>query len=133
MNEKYLSALVLEHTVFDCVEFHRKGFRNSNEVQMNLQVVAGNNDKLGLYKVTLTLEGEKADEYSFKISISGFFSVNDECLPEGIQEEMLLKNNAVAILMPYLRSEVSLVTSQPETECVVMPVLNISALLNDNN
>lgn len=39
------------------------------------------------------------------------------------------KNNA--ILMPYLRSEVSLLTAQPETDCVVLPVFNINKMLEE--
>jgi hypothetical protein len=34
--------------------------------------------------------------------------------------------------MPYIRSEVSLLTAQPETECFVMPVFNINAMFNED-
>jgi len=37
--------------------------------------------------------------------------------------------NSVAILTPYLRSEVSLLTAQPEVEYVVLPVFNINNML----
>ena len=31
--------------------------------------------------------------------------------------------------MPYLRSQVSLLTAQPEVECVVLPAFNVNAML----
>lgn len=39
--------------------------------------------------------------------------------------------NSVSILMLYLRSEVSLITAQPETECVVLPPFNINEMLKN--
>ena len=33
--------------------------------------------------------------------------------------------------MPYLRSEVSLLTAQPEVECVVLPPFNINKMMED--
>ena len=43
----------------------------------------------------------------------------------------LISKNSVAILMPYLRSEISLLTAQPETETVVLPVFNINRMMDD--
>ena len=37
--------------------------------------------------------------------------------------------DAVAILMPYLRSELTLLTAQPEMESVVLPPFNINKML----
>ena len=43
----------------------------------------------------------------------------------------LVVKNSVAIMMPYLRSQVSLVTAQPEVECVVLPAFNINKMLDN--
>ena len=43
----------------------------------------------------------------------------------------LISKNSVAILMPYLRSEISLLTAQPETETVVLPVFNINRMMDE--
>ncbi len=50
---------------------------------------------------------------------------------ENKQAQDLINKNAVAILMPYLRSEVSLLTAKPETECVVLPPFNINKMLEE--
>lgn len=132
MDEKYLSALVLDHAVFDCIEFHREGFQNDNEAKFSLQVQAGTDEGNQCFRVSLVLVGKKEEEYSMKIGLSGFFHVETERLPDNVEVATLIKSNAVAILLPYLRSEVSLLTAQPETECVVMPVFNVNALLDNN-
>ncbi len=60
----------------------------------------------------------------------GFFVIEDN---ETISEETrnkLISRNTVAILMPYLRSEVSLLTAQPGIECVVLPTFNINHMMD---
>lgn len=44
-----------------------------------------------------------------------------------------MSKNAVAILMPYLRSELTLLTAQPDTESVVLPPFNINKMMESKN
>ncbi len=122
------SVLTLNKLVFDKIEFNRKGFKNKNEIEMGIevQISRGIDD---ISKVTLILKGNKEGEYDFIISLSGYFSFDVEI--ENKQAQDLINKNAVAILMPYLRSEVSLLTAQPETECVVLPPFNINKMLEE--
>ena len=43
----------------------------------------------------------------------------------------LINKNAVAILMPYLRSELTLLTAQPDTDSVVLPPFNINKMFKN--
>lgn len=128
------SALVLERLVFDKIEFTRKGFQNKNEISFEIRVQIGvGMDQENAYKVTLILSGDKQDEYELEISLSGYFAIeNDDSLDEKRKED-LINRNAVAILMPYLRSEVSLLTAQPETESVVLPPFNINKMMDSQS
>ena len=125
--DNYSSVLTLTKMVFDKIEFERKGFKNENELKFRLQVQIGKN-RNSAYKVTLVLEGDKKDEYELQISLTGFFEIqnSDELSDSTVQA--LIEKNAVAILMPYLRSEVTLLTAQPETDSVVLPTFNIYKL-----
>ena len=125
--DNYSSVLTLTKMVFDKIEFERKGFKNENELKFRLQVQIGKN-RTSAYKVTLVLEGDKKDEYELQISLTGFFEIqnSDELSDSTVQA--LIEKNAVAILMPYLRSEVTLLTAQPETDSVVLPTFNINKL-----
>ena len=125
-NNDIKSILKLDKVVFDTIEFKRLGFKNDNKLKLNLQTEIFQRQDEETYKVMLHLIGEKEDEYSFDIILSGFFSFRtDETIEQQLKDE-LISSNSVAILMPYLRSEVSILTAQPDVECVVLPVLNVN-------
>lgn len=132
------SSLMLQRLVFDKIEFNRKGFKNTNELNFELQVQIGVSEE-SVHRVTLVLRGEKEEEYSVEIGLSGFFRID---VQEEVDDKMfqhLMSKNAVAILMPYLRSELTLLTAQPETDSVVLPPFNINKMMKskkekaDNN
>ena len=126
--KNYNSLLTLQKLVFDKIEFDRKGFKNKNELTFELQVQIGIGED-SVHRVTLVFKGEKKEEYNLIISLSGFFKVEKE---DSVNDEMvqnLINKNAVAIMMPYLRSELTLLTAQPDTDSVVLPPFNINAML----
>ena len=124
------SVLTLQKMVFDRIEFDRKGFKNNKELEFELQVQIGF-DKNSTYKVTLVLNGTKQDEYSIVISLSGFFEIDmQEELDKKVVED-LINRNADANLMPYLRSELTLLTAQPDTDSVVLPPFNINKMFKN--
>ena len=47
------------------------------------------------------------------------------------KKDIIITKNTVAILFPYLRSQVTLMTAQPDIEPVVIPAININALLKN--
>lgn len=123
------SVLKLERIVFDRIEFNRTGFKNDNEIEFQFQSGISQRPDSNVYRVNLIAKGNKKDEYMLEISITGFFSFSvSEEIDEALKNSLLSKN-AVAILMPYLRSQITLLTSQPEVECVVLPVFNINNMM----
>ncbi len=125
------SILKLDKMVFDKIEFQRLGFKNDNELEFELQSNIAQKQGTETYKSTLILKGKKPEEYIFEISLTGFFSIEpDEELTEEIKNTLISKNT-IAILMPYLRSEVSILTAQPEIECVVLPPFNVNSMFDE--
>lgn len=127
--EDVTSVLKMEHIVFDRIQFNRVGFRKADDgvsFKARTKVDDGGN---GHYRVTLNIQAEKSEEYKVEVQITGYFTI-DENDP---QKDVLLNKNAVAILFPYVRSELSLLTAQPETDPIVLPVMNISAMLDKAN
>ena len=125
----YDSVLHMQAIVFDNIEFERKGFKNDNELEFNLEIQIGT-DKEHRYKVTLILTGNKKDEHEFSVSLSGFFMIEDVKSMDDKLKQNLISKNAAAIMMPYLRSEVTLLTSQPGTDSVVLPIFNINKIID---
>lgn len=126
------SILNLEKLVFDKIEFIREGLKNDDtEIDFEIQTVISKRQRDEMYRVNLQLLGNKEKEYKLTVALSGFFTFDEaEKLTEQ-EKEVLINKNAVAILMPYLRSEVSLLTAQPEVECVVLPPFNINKMMED--
>lgn len=126
------SVLKMERIVFDRIEFNRIGFKNDNEIelQFTLGVSNGKDVKdINIYKVSLGAKGNKKEEYMLEVSITGFFTFQEANDLDDQHKENLLSKNAVAILMPYLRSQITLLTAQPEVDTVVLPVFNVNNML----
>lgn len=122
-------VLKLERLFFQNIEFKRIGFRNDNAPEFELATMISQNDEK-LYKVAVKIQGQKKDEYEISVEINGIFGFSGT---DGVSDELkkkMISTNAVAILMPYLRSEISLLTAQPETESIVLPPFNIASLMN---
>ena len=54
---------------------------------------------------------------------------NNKNLEDTLKQDLISKN-AVAIMMPYLRSEATLLTAQPGTDSIVLPIFNINNMID---
>lgn len=125
------SVLKLNKLVFDYIEFKRLGFQKDNKIDLKIKSNISQRKDTDIYKITLILNGLKPEEYSFEISLTGFFAIeNNQHISENLKNDLVSKN-AIAILMPYLRSEVSLLTAQPGMDCVVLPAFNINKMFEE--
>ena len=130
-NKRIESVLKLNKIVFDKIEFKRLGFKNDKELELEIQSNISQRNETEFYRVTLLLKGKKPEEYTLEISLSGFFSIESDGELMDDLENTLITKNSVAILMPYLRSQVSILTAQPEVDCVVLPPFNINNMLDN--
>lgn len=124
------SVLRLNHVVFDEISFSRHGFMNQSEDETEVKLKMGVAIKkydVDKYRVSLQVLAEKEEEYSVEIQITGYCSIADDCEIK----DTILKKNAVAILFPYVRAQLTLITSQPEVEPIVLPVFNISTIIDN--
>lgn len=65
--------------------------------------------------------------FSIEIDIEGLFHLRNWEQPEQFP---IINSNAIAILFPYLRSLVSMVTANANISPYVLPVMNIAALFD---
>ena len=124
------SVLKFAHIVFDRLSFKRLGFQNvkaeSTDFAIGKQVQKTGD---GQYQVTVSVKATRSEEYEIEISITGYCEI-DENAPF---KDKILEENAVAILFPYIRAELSLLTAQPETEVLTIPAVNINAMFRSQN
>lgn len=124
------SILRISHFVFDKIQFQRIGFKGEGgdlspaKIGVEIKKLDANQ-----YTVSLTVSVEKENEYEASVTIIGFCEVDDNS-PD-LQD--LLNINAPSILFPYARAELTLITAQPETDPVVLPVVNFQAMYENRN
>ena len=117
-------VLKLNSLLFDKLAFTRLGIKNDNEIEINFSVNIGVNiSDDNIKKITIGIIGNKKEEHTVEVQASGLFEY------EGDATESIIQQNAVAIVMPYVRSQLTLLTSQPGVEPIVMPPFNIIEML----
>lgn len=117
-------VLRLNHLVFDKISFKRKGFANENSVKYQFGFAFQETGKRD-FAAHVEVSGKKKGEYTFTVCASGYFTV------DGGDRGLLMRQNAVAIIFPYIRSQISLLTAQPEMAPVVLPPLNIAQMVEE--
>lgn len=129
MKNKVISDLEMNRLFFDKIKFERIGLRTEGEegefeYEIEVDIKKKRDDEE--YMVTIILEGEKPDEYELRVELVGIFTLHH---PKQYSEELkdrIISRNTVAIMLPFLRSQITLLTSQPEVAPEVLPVLNVN-------
>ena len=101
-------------------------------IRLTQSSIGKNIDKLDEkeYKCSLTLKmSDEEETVDLEIVISGIFEFQSELNAD--QKEIIITKNTMSILFPYLRAQVTLMTAQPDIEPVVIPAININALLQN--
>lgn len=81
-------------------------------------------------QIDLKLE-DKQGLFELNLQTLGFFKLEN---PEDVSEEIakeILEKNTVAIMLPFIRSQVSLLTTQPGMAPVLLPPIDVNAMLQD--
>lgn len=134
LEDKLKSVLKLNDVIVNEIQFSRSLQEvNTEELSMKIAKNISYMEVDDVYKVDLSLSLEDSQNKNFKmyVNISGFFEI---CINENISEDIknsLLNKNTLSILFPYLRSQITLITSQPGMQPIIVPPININALLEE--
>ena len=125
VRSKYESPLRLEK-----IEIVESTFRKKDELIEHLE--------LGLQvKRSLKKKSDKVFEVLLETTVSDedekvFVNVKGKAIFSTEQENMdILEKNMIAIMFPYIRSYISIITTQPGMNPIVLPAMNIVAIVND--
>ena len=78
------------------------------------------------YEITLAVRlKEKNDQINVYVKSKAHFITQQE-------NTHLNEKNTIAIMFPYIRSHISTITSEPGMMPIVLPPINIAAMLKDN-
>lgn len=132
IDNKIKSVLKLENLIINKIEFER-GLQdidqNELSVKINHNISFIKEDEIHRVDLMVAIEDEN-ELFRLKLNLSGFFFVDMENIDEEMKES-LLKRNTLSILFPYLRTQISLITTQPGMKPIILPPININALLEN--
>ena len=127
MNMENNCILKLNHLHFDEITFNRVNFKSKNDLQVEFGF-AFNKRENGEFVSSIRIIGTKKDEYNFVVRASGYFQIS-----EAVEDsDILIQQNAIAIVFPYIRSQISLLTAQPEVDPVILPPMNIAQMVKES-
>ena len=125
VRSNYEITLVLEKIEILEIYF-RKKTDSLDSLELGVQVER-NLTKLddGLFEVLLETTVSDEEEKVF-VNVKGraVFSTRQENMD-------ILEKNTIAIMFPYIRSYISSITTQPGMSPIVLPAMNIVAMVND--
>lgn len=124
-----LKSVVSLHSIYcDRIEFTRTETPISEEdLKCRFMKSYLFNDDHTSCKVSLGCEftEDSSEDIHINIMVTGRFSCTDS---DQNRRDVLLKKNTLAILFPYLRTQVSVITMQPGMNPIILPPMNIEAV-----
>lgn len=121
---QFLSPLILKEIIISEGTFKR----SEEDIQdIELKVMVNHDIEQTCeneYKITLDLTvSDTNEQLSVFVKSIGIFETEQE-------NRTLIERNTIAIMFPYLRSYVSTLTTQPGMAPIVLPPMNVVAMLN---
>lgn len=122
-----ISSLNFINYVVDSVEFHNNPAFEADEVSIKFDIkpeyIEEDHDMMLILEVHVFPDAA-ANNYPFELHIRmiGYFKM------EGDEEIYQFRNNALAIMYPYIRSLVTGYTSNSNVAPLILPVINVNAM-----
>ena len=131
-NGSFESIVQLKHLYFDKINFWRSGAKVSEEdLVLNFTKSYGFNEAHNrcLVRLECNIHDNASEIITLSVSITGDFFCKENNFE---RRDLLLRKNTLAILFPYIRSQISLVTAQPGLVPIVLPPMNIESVFENS-
>mgnify|MGYP003380765606 CR=1 FL=1 len=135
IENKHKSVLNLKHVFIDEIIFERRendNFKENLNFKLGCIVEPKEDSKFYIVKVSAELGDEdNLDTAYLKLSVCGEFNIEFNNDIDDNIKELLIKKNTISILFPYLRSYITTVTSQTGMKPIILPPINVNAVLEN--
>lgn len=130
--EKSQSDLKMKDIYFSHLEcIQRKNIYDVGKMDLsvNYQIeIKGFNDEPNTREIIIAVTiNENKEKIAVKVVANGIFELNNTTLSEE-EKITIFKYNAVAIMFPFIRSQVSVVTTQPGIMPILLQPINVVKL-----
>lgn len=123
-----LQMLDLYFSKFDFVQDRDKKSEDSEyNTSLNINYAINSKDEMRI-KITIdTIVKNKSESILVNLQTIGIFRMDKSDLDLTVYDH-LIKVNTVAIMLPYIRSQISLITTQPGITPIMIPPVNVNSL-----
>lgn len=136
--EKFKSVIefnkyVIEKIIFTVNKNYKPSDNINLEVQFKYRFDYKSEERIAVIELGCNIFKDLKENHPFSLEVEliGFFKYAAELEKE--QLEMLLKVNGTAILFPYLRSIVSIITVNSGFDPIILPVINVHKVFEQDN
>ena len=129
--ESTISSLRFINYVVNDVKFKSNKIQDDKKVLkltfdiVNSTKVNKERDKMEIISKLNVFKGQEESPFNMEVEISGFFEL------EGEDDITRYEANAIAIMYPYLRAIVSTYTASANVSPVILPAINVNAMLKN--
>ncbi len=122
------AAFSIENYIFDQVEIDLEKYNNKEDLKIDFQPTGFYDGHKKIFELIFEVKVyEEGEDRSFvRIRCKGMFSFLNISSFEDIPK--FFYANSIAILFPYIRAYISLVTTQANVPGIILPTLNLSKL-----
>ena len=126
------SIMQLTNLYFKNISFSREKLNIDDNLKIFFDHEIRKNDN-NTDVVLSVLINDENNALKLSVELVGTFAFsNSENVNKNLYDNLINKN-AIAILFPYLRSQVTLITSQPNMTPIILPPININTLLKNDD
>ena len=129
LEEDCKSGLRLDYLYFSEINCSRQQLIKKAKLNVNYDVDRKINGNEAIVKIVTNIKSHN-DEISLSLTTIGKFTLIDleNVYDDSIKKEML-NLNTVAIIMPYIRSQVSIITTQPDLTPIMLQPVDVTLLM----
>lgn len=122
MNDLYFSKFIFENN-------KTKG-KGETKVDVSYKILGDIDEQTkNKVKVQIDLNISSEDEsISLFLQTIGLFEIEDKNL-DPTTKDFILKRNTIAIMFPFIRSQVALITTQPGLQPIMLKPIDVNALV----
>jgi len=132
MDKQQQPGITFDAILLSDIHFERKPYLDKNlEIDVSFEAKRSIEGNKGSVQIITKLQLKTETEVFVKLELVhvGVFSVTDE---PNMSLEHFLEFNAPALIFPYIRNEISSITCSAGLTPVVLPPMNIMAMIKQN-
>ena len=128
------SSLILHDILVNSVEFKMdENYKNLDEagLRFGFSSETYESEDESMYKITTTTTVDNGEDKNLdiKLVMSGYFGFEQEGDLDEDRKNHFIEKNTLAIIFPYIRSYITNLTAQSGAEPIIIPPININALI----